>query len=121
MKKIIFKISKRGTKHIQTCFSKRTHHASLRLGERGVFFIFIFFENIFYRNIFSIFQFTVCTPTALQGGGRGPAARQEGGRDLYVNKKIYLRGRPWREPAAPLPGGRGPAARQGGGRLPPQI
>ena len=35
MKKILFKISKRGTKHTQTCFSKRTHHASLRLGERA--------------------------------------------------------------------------------------
>ena len=50
-----------------------------------------------------------CTPTARQGGGRGPAAQQRGGRDLYVNfKKIYLRGSLWWEPAA----------RQGGGRLP---
>ena len=50
-----------------------------------------------------------CTPTARQGGGRGPAAQQRGGRDLYVNfKKIYLRGSLWREPAAPLAGGRLP-------------
>ena len=35
MKKILFKISKRGTKHTETCFSKHTHHASLRLGERA--------------------------------------------------------------------------------------
>ena len=57
------------------------------------------------------------TPAARQGGGRGPTARQVGGRDLYVNKnKIFLRRGPWREPAAPLPGGRPPAANWWGGR-----
>ena len=61
-----------------------------------------------------------------------PTARQESGRDLYINKyKFYLRRGLWRGPTAPLPGGRppaakwwggrGPAARQGGGRLPPRI
>ena len=77
----------------------------------GVIFIFIFFENIFYRNIFSILQFIILYPCRPPRDGRGPAARQEGGRDLYVNKKNYLRGGPWREPAA----------RQGGGRLPRKI
>ena len=99
-------------------------------GYPGVFFIFIFFENIFYRNIFSILQFTVLYPYRPPGGGRGPADLQEGGRDLYVNKKIYLRGGPWREPAAPcraagtcrLVEGRQAAARPAGGRqAPPQI
>jgi len=85
----------------------------------GAFFIFIFFENIFYRNIFSISQFTVLYPYRPAGGGRGPAAQQRGGRDLYVNfKKIYLRGSLWREPAAPLAGGRPPAANPLGGRPP---
>jgi len=59
-----------------------------RRGSSGVFFIFIFLENIFYRNIFSISQFTVLYPYRPAGGlppGRGPAARQGGGKDLYVN------------------------------------
>ena len=78
----------------------------------SAFFIFIFFENIFYRNIFSISQFTVLYPYRPAGERQGPAAQQQGGRDLYVNlKKIYLRGSPWREPAA----------RQGGGRLPHTV
>jgi len=56
------------------------------------------------------------TPTAWQGGGRGPTARQGSGRDLYVNKnKFILRRGPWREPATPLPGGRTPAAPPVGG------
>ena len=64
----------------------------------------MFFTEIYFR--FHILQF--CTPTARQGGGRGPAVQQRGGRDLYINfTKIYLRRSPWWEPAA----------RQGGGRL----
>jgi len=47
---------------------------------QGVIFIFIFLENIFYRNIFSISQFTVLYLYRPAGGGRGPAARQGGGR-----------------------------------------
>ena len=57
-------------------------------------FLFLYFSKTFFTEIY--FQFhnlQFYTPTARQGGGRGPAARQEGGRDLFVNKKIYLRGR----------------------------
>ena len=54
------------------------------------FFIFIFFKNIFYRNIFSVSYFTVLYPYRPAGGGR----------DLHVNKHFFLRGSPWREPAA---------------------
>ena len=96
-------------------------------------FLFLYFSKTFFIEIY--FQYHIlqfCTPTARQGGGRGPAAQQRGGRDLYVNlKKNYLRGSPWRELAAPLAGGRppaanplggrGPAARQGGGSLPPRA
>ena len=84
-----------------------------------VFFIFIFFENIFYKNIFSISQFTVLYPYRPAGGRQGLICKL---------KKIYLRGSPWREPAAPLPGGRplppihwaagGLPPGRGGGRLP---
>ena len=57
------------------------------------------------------------TPTARQGGGRGPTAPLLGGRDLFANKnKIYLRINPWWGPAAPLPGGRPPTAKWWGGR-----
>ena len=71
---------------------------------RSASFLFLYFSKVFFTEIY--FQFhnlQFCTPTARQGGGRGPAARQEGGRDLYINKKNYLRGGPWRESAAPLP------------------
>ena len=89
----------------------------------GASFLFLYCSKTFFAEIyFQFYNLQFCTPTVLQGGGRGPAARQEGGRDLFVNKKNYLRGRPWREPAAPLPGGRPPAATplggRGGGRLP---
>ena len=91
----------------------------------GVFFIFAFFKKKIYRNIFLVLGFTVLypyRPAGRRGGGRGPTARQGGGRDLYINKnKFILRRGPWREPAAPPVGGRGPAARQGGGRLPPRT
>ena len=74
-------------------------------------FLFLYFSKTFFTEIyFQYHNLQFCTPTARQGGGRGPAAQQRGGRDLYVNlKKIYLRGSPWREPAAPLAGGRTPA------------
>ena len=61
---------------------------------RGDFFIFIFLENIFYRNIFSISQFTALYPCR-------PAEARQG--LICKLKKNYLRGSPWREPAAPLP------------------
>ena len=75
-------------------------------GNFGGFFTFIFFIFVFYKNIFSILQFTVLYPYRPQGGGR----------DLFLNKKNYLRGRSWQESAAPLPGGRPPAATPLGGR-----
>ena len=93
-------------------------------GGSGRAFLFLYFLKTFFTEIyfrFHILQF--CTPTARQGGGR----------DLHVNKyKLFLRGGPWWEPAAPLPGGRHlppsggaagslPPSRQGGGRLPPNI
>ena len=65
-------------------------------------FLFLYFSKIFFTEIyFQYHNLQFCTPTARQGGGRGPAAQQRGGRDLYVNlKKNYLCGSPWREPAA---------------------
>ena len=93
------------------CGRKSSREAPFFLYFSKTFFIEIYFQ-------YHILQF--CTPTARQGGGRGPAAQQRGGRDLFVNlKKKYLRGSPWRELAAPLAGGRPPAAEcQGGGSLP---
>jgi len=73
-----------------------------------VSFLFLYFLKTFFTEIYFQFhnlQFYIST--VRQGGGRG-VALQEGGRDLYVNKKNYLRGGPCREPAAPLPGGRLP-------------
>ena len=87
----------------------------------GVFFVFFIFQKKIYRNIFLVLGFTVLYPYRPAGGGRGPTARQGGGRDLYINtnKFIFRRG-PWRESAAPLPGGRPPTAPPVGGRgLPP--
>jgi len=71
-------------------------------------FLFLYFSKTFFTEIyFQYHNLQFCTPTARQGGGRGPAAQQRGGRDLYVNlKKNYLRASSWREPAAPLAGGR---------------
>ena len=71
-------------------------------------FLFLHFKKN-YRNIFWFSKFTVLYPYHPVGGGRGPTARQGGGRGLYINKyKFYLRIGPWRGPAAPLPGGRPP-------------
>ena len=76
----------------------------------SVFFIFVFFKKKITEIYFCIQVLQFYTPAARQGGGRGPTARQVGGRDLYVNKnKFFLRRGPWREPAAPLPSGRGAA------------
>ena len=73
-------------------------------GQRAPF-LFLYFSKTFFTEIY--FQYHIlqfCTPTARQGGGRGPAAQQRGGRDLYVNlKKIICAGAlggslppPWR-------------------------
>src|SRR6185437_15645592 len=87
---------------------------------RGAFFIFIFFENIFYRNIFSISQFTVLYPYRPAGGRQGACRLAAGQQGLICKfKKNYLRGGPWREPAAPLAGGRPPAANPLGFPPPP--
>ena len=63
--------------------------ASVRVGSNKVgscaFFIFAFFKKKIYRNIFLDLGFTVLYPYRPAGGGRGPTARQVGGRDLYVN------------------------------------
>ena len=83
-----------------------------------LFYFYIFRKPFLQKYIFNITIYSF-VPLPPQGGGRGPAAQQRGGRDLYVNlKKNYLRGSLWREPAAPLPGGRPPAATPLGGRAP---
>ena len=82
-----------------------------RMQVPGASFYFLYFSKTFFIKIY--FQFhnlQFCTPTARQGGGRGPAARQEGGRDLYVNKKNLFARRP-------LAGACRPA---GGRQAPPQ-
>ena len=81
-------------------------------------FLFLHFSKKNFTEIYFCIQvLQFYTPAARQGGGRGPTARQVGGRDLYVNKiKFFLHRGPWREPAAPLPGGRPPAANWWGGR-----
>ena len=92
------------------------------------FFYFIFFKNIFYKNIFSISQFTVLYPYRPPGGGRGPAARQEGDRDLFVNKKNLFARMPLAGACRPPAGrqapcrhstGRQGACRPAGGRQAP--
>ena len=83
----------------------------------GVFFIFTFFKKKFTEIYFDFQNLQFYTPTAQQGGGRGPTDPLLGGRDLFANKnKIYLRINPWWGPAAPLPGGRPPTAKWWGGR-----
>ena len=82
-------------------------------------FYFYIFQKKIYRNIFWFSKFTVLYPYRPAGGRQG-ACRPVAGRQGLICKfkKNYLRGSPWREPAAPLAGGRGLTARQGGGRLP---
>ena len=46
----------------------------------------MFFTEIYFR--LNILQ--ICTPTAWPVGGRGPAANWPDGRDLNINKKIYI-------------------------------
>ena len=71
----------------------------------GVFFYFYIFQKYFLQKY--IFDFTIYSfipaPRACRPAG--------GDRDLHVNKNnFYLRGGPWREPAALLSGGRPSAA-----------
>ena len=57
----------------------------------GASFLFLYFSKTFFTEIY--FQFhnlQFYTPTARQGGGRGPAAQQWGGRDLYINLKKII-------------------------------
>ena len=99
----------------RTFISHRLGHAYVHLD--SVFFIFTFFKKKFTEIYFGFQNLQFYTPTARQGGGRGPTAPLLGGRDLFANKnKIYLRINPWWGPAAPLPGGRPPTAKWWGGR-----
>ena len=86
-----------------------------------VTFLFLYFSKTFFTEIYFQFhnlQFYTPPPSRGRqgagrppGGGRGPAALQEGGRDLYVNKKKLFARRPLvgacRPPAATPLGGRG--------------
>ena len=56
----------------------------------GVFFVFIFLKNVFTEIYFRLNILQICTPTAQPVDGRGPAANWPGGRDLNINKKIYI-------------------------------
>ena len=66
--------------------AKRTGQIS-QPGFRSFFYFFIFYFRFLQKYIFNITIYSF-VPLRPQGGGRGPAARQEGGRDLFVNKKI---------------------------------
>ena len=82
-----------------------------------VFFIFTFFKKKFTEIYFGFQNLQFYTPTARQGGGRGPTAPLLGGSDLFANKnKIYLRINSWWGTAAPLLGGRPHTAKWWGGR-----
>ena len=83
-------------------------------------FLFLHFSKKKFTEIYFGFQnLQFYTPTARQGGGRGPTAPLLGGRDLFANKnKIYLRINPWWGPAAP-PAGRQAPYRQVVGRQVP--
>ena len=75
-------------------------------------FLFLYFSKTFFIEIyFQYHNLQFCTPTTRQGACR-PAAGRQG--FICKLKKNYLRGSPWREPAAPLRGGRPPAATPGG-------
>jgi len=70
-------------------------------------FLFLYFSKTFFTEIyFQYHNLQFCTPTARQGGGRGPAAQQRGGRDLYVNLKKKLFAREPLAGACRPPGGR---------------
>jgi len=61
-----------------------------------------FFQKKITEIYFDFQNLQFYTPTARQGGGRGPTAPLLGGSDLFANKnKIYLRINPWWGPAAP--------------------
>ena len=50
------------------------------------FFIFVFFKKKLQKYIFGFRFYSSIPPPPGRGGGRGPIARQVGGRDLYVKK-----------------------------------
>ena len=78
----------------------------------GAPFLFLYFSKTFFTEIyFQYHNLQFCTPTARQGGGRGPAAQQRGGRDLYVNLKKII--------CAETPGGSLPPPWRAAGPLPP--
>ena len=56
----------------------------------ALFLFFYFLFSFFTKIYFQYYNLQFCTPTALLGGGRGPAAPQEGGRVLFVNKKKFI-------------------------------
>ena len=97
----------------------RSSPSSSRRSQKGIarFFIFTFFKKKITEIYFGFQNLQFYTPTARQGGDRGPTAPLLSGRDLFANKnKIYLRINPWWGPAAPLLGGRPPTAKWWGGR-----
>ena len=84
-------------------------------------FLFLYFSKTFFTEIyFQYHNLKFCTPTAWQGGGRGPAAQQRGGSDLYVNFKKKLFARKPLAGACRPPGGRQAPCRQSTGRQAPQ-
>ena len=98
------KVSLKFTKFVRNlkAFSRepvRRWRYRAREGLRGrdarLFYFYIFQKKI--TEIYFGFQnLQFYTPTARQGGGRGPTAPLLGGRDLFANKnKIYLRINPW--------------------------
>ena len=78
-----------------------SQQASPARSAQAASFLFLYFSKKKFTEIYFWFQvLQFYTPTARQGGGRGPTDRQVGGRDLYVNKnKFILRRGPWREAA----------------------
>ena len=80
-------------------------------GLERLFYFYIFRKHFFTEIYFQYHNLQFCTPTARQGGGRGPAAQQRGGRDLYVNLKKII--------CAEILGGRQGACRPPGGRQAP--
>ena len=67
-----------------------------------VFFIFVFYKKKLQKYIFG-FRFCSFVPYRLAGGGRGPTARQVGGRDLYINKYIFFAQRSLAGACRPFP------------------
>ena len=58
--------------------------------KRRFFSIFIFFKNVFSEIYFWFHNLQFYTPTAPQGGGRGPTARLQGGGPLPGGMDLYI-------------------------------